>query len=187
MDASNIENFEYLLNNTFIDIIITYIVPDSLTVDTISSQHIAISGFRTLDFNRVKLFYPYITPQSISLKSIFVKNDESEVLISNDNDDTILPQMTMKLLDVTPDFTESFDNKRETFITRLAIDKTAYDINYHCYGNLSVESKADVTLLMMLLEYQKNIQPIGIKSVKQMKNVHFIKRIHYIQMNAEVV
>lgn len=138
LNSADIQSLEFILTTTYIDMIITYIVPNSLVIDYIRSQRIAVIGFSSLDFNRVSLFYPYITPQNVSLKSIF-GTSTSKIQILDKNNNTILPQMTMKLLNIK---TITNDIK-ETFITRLNTDPTALDPNYRCYGNLIVENKAE--------------------------------------------
>ena len=140
LETSNIQDLERIVNTTYIDIIITYIIPTSLAVDYIQSQRVGIIGFSTLDFTRVKLFYPYVSPQRVSLKALFANSSKSKVQILDKNTITILPKMTMKLLNISA--MESSETVREPFITRLSIDPTSLDPNYRCYGDMVVESKA---------------------------------------------
>jgi hypothetical protein len=122
--------------------IITYIIPNSLVIEYIQKQRIGIIGFSTLDYTRVNLFYPYISPVKKSLKSIFATSSTSKVQILDKNNNTVLPQMTMKLLNIKTAISSS-PSVKETFITRLNTDPIALDPNYRCYGNLIVENKAE--------------------------------------------
>ena len=142
LNSTDIQNIEFILTTTYIDMIITYIIPNSLVIEYIQKQRIGIIGFSTLDYTRVNLFYPYISPVKKSLKSIFATSSTSKVQILDKNNNTVLPQMTMKLLNIKTAISSS-PSVKETFITRLNTDPIALDPNYRCYGNLIVENKAE--------------------------------------------
>ncbi len=119
-----------------VDIIITYIIPESDAYTYIISKNVYIMGFSSLDFNRVRLFYPYIKPIQVNLKNLFVKDGSSKILINKKQEITVLPEMTMLILNIyTP------KNIKEGFITRYSSSSIAIDPDYRCYGDLSVESK----------------------------------------------
>ena len=143
LNSVDIQSLEYILTTTYIDMIITYIIPNSLVIDYIDSQRIGIIGFSTLDFSRVKLFYPYIESQNINLKNLFITTSKSKVQILDKNANSILPQMTMKLLNIQDGQNMSPSSIKETFITRLQTNPIAFDPNYRCYGNMIVENKAE--------------------------------------------
>ena len=143
LNSADIQSLEFILKTTYIDIIITYIIPNSLVIDYITSQQIGVVGFSTLDFTRVKLFYPYIEPENVNLKNIFVKSSTSKIQVLDKNSNTILPTMSMKLLNIQTGKNISPSSIKETFITRLDMNPTAFDPNYRCYGNMIVENKAE--------------------------------------------
>jgi len=157
LDISNIQNISSVFDMMSIDIIITYYIPGSLFDTYLQSQPINILGFSTLDFNRVKLFYPYITPQNVSLKTLFTNDSKSMIQILPKNNLTILPQMTMKLLNIykPPDIL-STNNITEAFITRLTVDPTSLQPNYRCYGDLMVESKVQCDSFNDIVGYPKS-------------------------------
>jgi hypothetical protein len=142
VQSDDIKNIVSLFNLQSIDIVITYYIPNSLVDKYLQTQNVNILGFSTLDFNRVKLFYPYITPQNISLKALFTSSPSSLIQINKNNNNTILPKMTMKLLNIyTQNTGVNTPSTIERFITRLTIDQKSLEANYRCYGDLTVESK----------------------------------------------
>lgn len=131
------EDFKNLPNTVVnvVDLIITFVIPDSQYCNTIQSQSISIMGFGNLDFERVRLFYPYITKETISnLSSIFLANKGSTALVLAREENTYLPSMSLYLINLY--------GKIETFITRLNNDDSYYDPSYKCYGDLNIDNKA---------------------------------------------
>jgi len=136
LSNSSAKNLLSAIKLNTIDILITYVIIDSDLFNYIQKQRISVLGFDNLDFSRVKLFYPYIIPNDIKLSSIFTYNKASLLLIPQSDDVTILPKMTMKLVNKS-------SNIKETFITRLKLDPESLEAGYRCYGNPYTESKAE--------------------------------------------
>jgi hypothetical protein len=156
LNITSIQYIASLFDMMSLDNIITYYVPDSLLDTYLQKQRINILGFSTLDFTRVKLFYPYVTPQNVSLKTLFTNDSKSMIQILPKNNLTILPQMTMKLLDIyKPADILSTDTVTEAFITRLTVDPTSLQPNYRCYGDITVESKVQCDSFNDIMGYPK--------------------------------
>jgi len=145
LQNNDIQNILDAINKNNIDILILYLTFDSDTYDYIQQQRVSIVGFRTLDFDRVKLYYPYISPEKVSLRNIFTYIPSNKLLIPDWDDNTILPKMTMKLLNISNINNQSTTNTSnvETFISRISIDPESISAYYRCYGNPYIESKAE--------------------------------------------
>jgi len=155
LNPSDIQDIIPVITSNQIDILVTYIILQSDTYNYIEPQFINIMGFANLDFKRVNLFYPYITFKNMSLRDIFIKRPFADY-----DNSVMLPQMTMKLLDmpaqsktatvvssVTPLSSAPSSGQSpasiETFITRIELDQESVAAGYNCYGNPYVESKAE--------------------------------------------
>lgn len=143
MDKSRIEliqlkkedftNLKYTLIST-VDIIITFVIPDSKYCNLIQTQPISIMGFGNLDFERVRLFYPYTTKETVeNMSSLFLANKGSTALILARENNTYLPAMSLYLIRLY--------GSTEKFITRLENDPSYYDPSYKCYGDLNIDNK----------------------------------------------
>jgi hypothetical protein len=124
------------IQNNYIDILITYILINSDLFNYIQKQRVCVMGFSNIDFTRVSLFYPYISPVNVQLQNIFTNVESSLLLIPDFDNNTVLPKMTMKLCDLRL-------NVKEGFITRLSIDPESVENNFGCYGNPYTGSKAE--------------------------------------------
>jgi hypothetical protein len=134
---TNVTQLLSAIRDNKIDILITYVIVDSELFQSIQHQRVGVMGFGNLDFARVKLFYPYVSPIDAHLRKIFTNIQSSLLLIPESDNSTVLPQMTMKLVDMNS------NNSKETFITQLKIDPETIEYGYRCYGNPYTESKAE--------------------------------------------
>lgn len=136
----------YTLNST-VDFIITYVIPGSPYSDKIQSQPVAIMGFGNLDWERVRLFYPYTVKETVpQLSQIFSANSGVNAFVSSNEENTFLPAMSLNIVTLydtnNPPVINEEDVFTEPFVTRLNNDDSYYDPSYRCYGNLDIDNKA---------------------------------------------
>ena len=145
LKTSDLQNLIPTIENNKIDILILYIVLNSDMFNYIMSQKVSILGFTNLNFDRIHLYNPYITPTNINLKDIFTSNPSTQLLIPESDNATVLPTMIMKLINISNMSTVSVNNVAtfETFVSRLSLDTESTDANYKCYGNPYSESKSE--------------------------------------------
>jgi hypothetical protein len=138
IDYRDLSSYEKLFKKYKIDIVVTYVIEDSKYVSIIEDVNYNVTGFKNMDLNRVKLFYPFVVPSDIKLNNLFKK----EVLaLSIDKDDMLIPSMKYIYIDDI-DIKYDTNNITETFITRLDDDSDALDPTYLCYGEESMLNKA---------------------------------------------
>lgn len=132
---------EDILQND-VDVIVAYVIPQSAMTTLLSLQDIAISGFKGMDIDRIRLFYPYVKMETVSLEEVFGMETGSSkrgMRVPASEKPTMCPAMTMPLLVLRGNMTEI----REGFITRLDWSKETLDPSYRCYGKTNVASKAE--------------------------------------------
>ena len=160
LKTADLQNIIPVMENNKIDILILYVILNSDLYNYIISQKVSILGFTNLNFDRIHLYNPYITPTNINLKDIFTSNPSSQLLIPDSDNATVLPTMTMKLIDISnmsstiPKNVATF----ETFISRLSLDPESTEANYRCYGNPYSESKSECESTNDI--YGEPVQPI---------------------------
>jgi len=124
-----------------VDVIITFVIPNNPFYHRIQTQSISIMGFATLDWERVRLFYPYTTKETISnLSQIFLSSPGASALIMSREENTFLPSMRLNIVSLYN--TENPPQIIEDFITRLENDSSYYDPSYRCYGDSNINNKA---------------------------------------------
>lgn len=132
-----------------LDCLITYVIPDSKYVTILENNNLFVTGFKDMDINRVRAFYPFVNYDYIDLKTLFPKKLMA-LSTYTDNDDynankkILIPSMNYIILYNIPivltDGEENFKNI-EHFITRVDLSKDAYDPKYFCYGNDNINNK----------------------------------------------
>ena len=131
-----------------IDCLITYIIPDSNYVTFLENINISVTGFKDMDINRIRAFYPFVNSDYINLKNIFIKKNVALSTYSDNdnyklNSKILLPSMNYIIIDNIPivkSDNEYFKNV-EKFITRIDLSKDAYDPKYFCYGDNDINNK----------------------------------------------
>lgn len=122
-----------------LDVIITYVVPESGFHKLIQVQTMSAMGFRGLDADRIKLFYPHITiEKDAPLRDTLASSGSTGLLVMDREKTTSLPAMRTALLGLAG----SPPSIREGFVTRLSISAEADDPSYRCYGDITNPSKA---------------------------------------------
>lgn len=117
-----------------LDMIVCYIVPGSPFHKLLQTQDISVMGFKNLDINRVRLFYPYIQLEQVDLNTVLLDVPGSAMKIMNRARDTNLPSMSLQMIQLE-------NNTTETFVTRIETDQEAIDPSFRCYGDESITSK----------------------------------------------
>jgi hypothetical protein len=126
-----------------LDYVVTYMVPQSDYHALWRMQPVALYGFKNLNIDRIKLYYPYVRENVIDLPTTFTSQDRGQVLMVNLNhkDDPVLT-MTKPLWVLQGD-NPLLNRSVETFITEYVGDAAGMDPSYRCYGNPIVERKAE--------------------------------------------
>lgn len=135
LDSSDINNLITILSS--IDIIYTFVIPKNRFYNAIQSQSISIMGFNNLDWNRLNLFYPYTTRESVKISSLFMSAAGSSSMVLANADNTLLPSMQFYVLHLS-----SKSNISEDFVTQLSINNNRTDPSFRCYGNLDIDNQA---------------------------------------------
>lgn len=134
----NISNLEHMLD-TSLDIVITYITPDSQFHKLLQAQRIAVLGFKTIDIERIKVFMNDIGIEDVNLNSLW--SGGAAVVMAREKD-TRLPILTARVIEAQASI--------ENFVTSFHWDPVSTDSRYMCYGDKSntirylCESKYDV-------------------------------------------
>jgi len=124
-----------------VDVIITFVIPNNPFYYRIQTQSISIMGFVTLDWERVRLFYPYTTKEIVtSLSQIFLSTSGASALVMSREENTFLPSMRLNIISLYD--TSNPPQIIEDFITRLDNDSSYYDPSYRCYGDSNINNKA---------------------------------------------
>lgn len=118
-----------------LDAIVCYIIPGSAFHKMLQMQDISVRGFRNLDVNRIRLFYPYVTLEEVNLPTVLQDVPGSSLRIMAKERDTSILSMQMRVIRLASDSTEGF-------VSRLTIPVDSVDPTYSCVGDSSVESKA---------------------------------------------
>jgi hypothetical protein len=125
-----------------IDITITFLLLYSPLHMWLLTQNISFMGFKKLDVQRTRLFYPHISMASVNISQTLLNKNEKGIptvatnaMVSKSESDTLLPSMKLYLVDIpTPNI--------EGFVSRLYLTPESLDPTYRCYGDVNVPSKA---------------------------------------------
>ncbi len=122
-----------------VDLIITFLIPESPLHELIKSQPIALASFRGLDIDRLKLFYPYVSLEEVNVKEIFTEAAKtSKLLVMAKDSDGPLLSMQMPVYRIQGSY---LPKGKENFITQVTFSPEALDPSYRCYGDLSILQK----------------------------------------------
>lgn len=121
------DKMDRILANGEVDVIVVYFVPFSPMNRLLLNQQFSIMGFKSLDYDRIQVTYPYFKQTNVDLSSFF-KGTNSYILAREK--DTILPEMQLQLINLT-----------EGFITRFESENDRFNPMYHCYGDNTIDIK----------------------------------------------
>ena len=149
------------LDRSTTDVIITFLIPNSPFHLWLLKQRVAFTGFRELDINRVRLFYPNVTIQKVNLNRLLLgKYDSSSMgtntvtsIVDLDDNDTLLPTMKLSMIAIISRDADIIAQSKgnvmvygsdvtEEFATRLDLDRESLDPAFKCYGDANIKSKA---------------------------------------------
>lgn len=116
-----------------LDVIVCYLVPGSPFHKLLQSQELSVMGFGKLNADRIRLFYPYVTMEDVTLKTVLLDTPGSALRIMDRENTTSLPSMKMAFLKIV--------DIQEGFVTRLEFSEDAFDPSFRCFGDLSIEQK----------------------------------------------
>jgi hypothetical protein len=131
-----------------LDCIITYIIPDSNYISILENKQLYVTGFKDMDINRIRAFYPFVKYDTVSLRSLFT-NKTTSIVTYTDNEDykneieILIPSMNYNIIENIPIIKSDEDTYKniEKFITRIDLSKDAYDPKYFCYGDHNINNK----------------------------------------------
>ena len=147
INYNDIQNLSMLLNSSQIDLVITYVIPNSEFFNNLQLQDIAMSGFKDLDIHRLRAVYPYITNNNKRIPDIFTLKTGAQMHYKMKDNDELIPAMNKKLVQIKFKTTnqENFENQKPVLQNEYT------DPAYRCYGDtLSIskgacESPVDVS------------------------------------------
>jgi len=124
--------FETLFRTGVVDLVITNVIAGSPFSLLLQIQSILIDGFKGIDPERMRLFYPW--GKLVNMPKETLRRPSAKNLVGQG--DVFEMQMGLYPLEVS--------GTREAFadIARLEYDREAMDPAFKCYGNKSIESKA---------------------------------------------
>ena len=113
------------------DYCITYVTLKSKYMELISNSSYFINGFKDVDINRLKAFYPFIKENYNNMNYYF--NEELIKNYVNSDNNVLIPIMNTIVI-------KSIPNINENFISRLNMqyDKISNNEKYSCYGNAKI-------------------------------------------------
>lgn len=117
--------------NVDFDYLFTYAVIGSKYMDILEKSNHFINGFKDVDINRLKAFYPFLRENYGNLREYF-SNDSYKTYVSFENN-ILIPYMNYKIINNV--------NTIERFITRLDQNDSTNNENYGCYGNMQINNK----------------------------------------------
>jgi hypothetical protein len=139
IQTKDLNNLSSVLND--IDIVFTFLIPNSPLNKVLASQNIGFMGFKDLDVDRVRLFYAGLNMTSVNIKDTFLNKDGLAALVKDSENDTMLPTLSMKVLKIVSSQDAVNTQNTETFISRLSLSSESLDPAYRCYGDLNIETK----------------------------------------------
>lgn len=139
INSYELADYNVVFNKNKIDILITYVIEDSLYSLLLQDINYNATGFKEMDLNRIKAFYPFPDENYMRLTNLFKKKITK--LVVNNERDMLIPSMYMTYLD-NIEIDNTYVDLFETFITRLDISNDAYDPTYKCFGDIKLENKA---------------------------------------------
>lgn len=117
-----------------LDAIVCYIIPGSAFHKLLQMQDLSVRGFRNVDVNRIRLFYPYVSIEEVNLPTVLLDVPGSSMRFMAKERDTVAFTMQMRVLEMAAGDTEGF-------VSRLDLPDTAIDPTYRCVGDLTIENQ----------------------------------------------
>lgn len=129
------------LKDNKIDIVFAFVILNSPLHGILRTQNIAFMGFKDLDVDRVKLFYPTFTMATVNMRKLLLSKAGSIASVPDKENSTMLPSMSLNLVQISV-ANDNDNNKKESFITQVSLSPQSLDPTYRCYGDLNIKSKA---------------------------------------------
>lgn len=117
-----------------LDVIVTFVIPNSDLYRLLQAQTLSLVGFRNLDIDRVRLFYPFVALEKVKLTDIFPDVPGSGLQFMAKEKDTMVPSMSMPIVLIQGTYMEAFEGTMHPH-------NISADPGYRCYGDDTVESK----------------------------------------------
>lgn len=139
IDLDQLSTLETLFDT--IDVMVLYVIPNSPMIQLLKSQALNLLNVDTLDINRLKLTYPQISKEVVSLEDLFGSDRKLQFQTPTV---TLLSAALVKIdlqFNIEESFTPQDSSFRESFISRLSMSKEFTDKNFKCMGDESVQSK----------------------------------------------
>ena len=132
--------FETLFRTGVVDLVITNVIAGSPFSLLLQIQSILIDGFKGIDPERMRLFYPW--GKLVNMPKETLRRPSAKNLVGQG--DVFEMQMGLYPLEDTGTREAFADVTHEAFadVARLEYDREAMDPAFKCYGNKSIESKA---------------------------------------------
>jgi hypothetical protein len=122
-----------ILNNGYIDMILTYVIPKSTFHRLLQSQNISIMGFKGIDIERVKVFMPEVGIEELKLKTMFFDIGGTAAAVMDRENDTRLPTMVSKLIRISaPTQPKSI---LDAFTNNFEFNPASINPAFRCYGD----------------------------------------------------
>lgn len=132
-----IDRWDYLQEELKrLDAIVCYLIPGSAFHKLLQTQEVSVRGFRNVDVERIRLFYPYVTLEEVNLPTVLNDVPGSELRIMAKERETSLLSMKMRVIQLAS------GNNTEGFVTRLEIPSSSMDPTYRCVGDPTIESES---------------------------------------------
>lgn len=128
-NLKDLDKLEEVLKD--VDIILTYVIPNSPMAQLLASQNLYLLDFKNIDLDRLRITYPEITLDTISLQDLFGINRK----IASQTDNVTLLSTSLIQIALKNPF------KMESFISRIQFSKEFTDQDFKCIGDEKIQSK----------------------------------------------
>lgn len=144
LSLQDIPNVPKKLQKGELDYVVTYIVPKSDYHALWRQQPLALYGFQNLNYDRIRLYYPYVQEKVINLQTTFTSQDRGQVLMVNLNrpQDPVLV-MKRRFWQLTGTEDPLARPTLESFVSEFQEDPEGANPAYRCYGDTRIERKAE--------------------------------------------
>lgn len=130
-----------LIKQCRFDVVLAYLVPGSQMQTFLGTQNVSIFGFKGIDMERVRIFYPPAgrpTLEEVNLAYMF--QGRYQVMAREAVASLICTPQYVVRIRTAPTKTKTKTNTKETFINRIT--RTEDDPEYSCYGDPTLKSRA---------------------------------------------
>lgn len=129
LSLKDLDNLQTVLNE--IDVIVTYVIPNSPMAQLLASQNMYLLEFKNIDLDRLRVTYPEINLEVASIQDLFGVNRK---IASSTENISLLSTSLIQIPLKNP-------SKMEAFITRVQFSKEFTDANFKCIGDETIQSK----------------------------------------------